>query len=419
MANKSSSIIIVPAALKPPVSIIGKAEEFVKKYGTEENKNGSLHLFLHDARSNSFYMVCHVNSDTLIKHTDLEAVLDPNESEDYKLNRDIYTDSYAYQKMASDAIGGRSFEDIVVEYDCSYRPDKPLKVFGGQHRITAVKEAGKKGVTKSHGIRVYFDLSIDQRVDIATANNTAIAVSNDLLDRIQEDLLGSDLRSWCQKVGLLEKDENFSDRRNSEGIPTVRIARTLVVNYYLGKSSKVEDLNAPVICKSGTVLDEHYIKVREKINWNDPDLITMGMEFAKLHKLQHDRVLGRKADAHLEFANKAIHPCVAAAWSFAAGLFQSDKTALKNHYELSTVAGDPLNAKALLNARLKGVDSETYRGLGSRISSEELGRMLEVFRVQATIATKRGITKELPVAAIRSYLSNVAQKEKEKAFKRL
>ena len=69
---------------------------------------------------------------------DLDAVLDPDESEDYKLNRELSLDSYAYSVMERDALEGRSFEDIVVEYDTSYRSEKPLKVFGGQHRITAI-----------------------------------------------------------------------------------------------------------------------------------------------------------------------------------------------------------------------------------------------------------------------------------------
>ena len=42
--------------------------------------------------------------------------------------------------MESDALKGRSFEDLVIEYDTSYKADRPLKVFGGQHRIEAIKE---------------------------------------------------------------------------------------------------------------------------------------------------------------------------------------------------------------------------------------------------------------------------------------
>ena len=65
---------------------------------------------------------------------------------------------------------------------------------------------------------------------------------------------------------------------------------------------------------------------------------------------------------------------------------------LKTHYALpdSVVApDDPLNAKALSLARMKGIDPDTYRGLGARNSPSELGRMLEVFLVQAMTATKK------------------------------
>ena len=235
---------IVPGGPTPNADVIKKLQEFLKIFQTFENKNGMKLLLLFDKRSCAFYINCHLDSKTLVSKTDLEAVLDPTESEDYKLNREIYTDTYAYRLMKSDALRGRSFEDLVVEYDTTYRPDIPLKVFGGQHRIMAIKEAVKKGMVVVHGVRVYFGLSIEQKINIAMANNTSIAVSNDLLDRMQEDLLGADLRNWCQTVGLLDEGQNFVDKRSPGGIPTVRIARTLSVNFYLGKDSKEDKANS-------------------------------------------------------------------------------------------------------------------------------------------------------------------------------
>lgn len=64
---------------------------------TSEEKNGMKFLLLLDERSNVFYLNCHLDSNVLASKTDLEAVLDPTESEDYKLNREIYTDTYAYR----------------------------------------------------------------------------------------------------------------------------------------------------------------------------------------------------------------------------------------------------------------------------------------------------------------------------------
>ena len=263
-------------------------------------------------------------------------------------------------------------------------------------------------------------MSIEQKVDIAMANNTSIAVSNDLLDRMQEDFLGADLRNWCQSVELLVQGQNFADRRSPEGIPTVRIARTLIVNYFKGKHSHKDELHNPIVCSSGPGIDESYKKVRSHINWNDADLEIMGEQFAKLHKLQRQMILGRTKDRHMESANKAIHPCVTASWAYASGLFQKMPEALAAHYgliEVTLKGGDPLNAKALLSARLKGVDPDTYRGLGARINQDELGRMLEVFTLQATKAKDRGITPKLADAAIKSFEAKKAKSKADKALK--
>ena len=419
--NDVGEAFTVREGFNSDTDVIEKVKEFLKIFDTLEEENGVKLLLMLDKRSKASYLNCHLDSKILVSKSDLDAVLDPAESEDYKLNREIYTDTYAYRLMESDALKGRSFEDLVVEYDTSYRPDKPLKVFGGQHRIKAVTEAVKKGVVVPHGVRVYFDLSIEQKVNIATANNTSIAVSNDLLDRMQEDLLGSDLRDWCQNVGLLDEGQNFVDRRSPEGIPTVRIARTLVVNFHLGKDPKEDEYHIPIVCSSGPGIDEYYKNLRDNIDWSDTASQSMGRQFTRLHKLQRERVLGRNTDKYIEFANKTMHPCVAASWAYTAGFLQRDPNTLNNHYALADIAppADPLNAKALLNARLKGVDPDTYRGLGARINNVELGRMLEVFLLQATKAKQRGINKKLANAAIKSYEAKKAKREADRALKEI
>ena len=418
---KNVELFTVPKEFSPDTNVIQKLQEFFETFKTFEEKNRVTFLLLHDKRSDAFYLNCHLDSKVLASKTDLEAVLDPVESEDYKLNREIYTDTYAYRLMESDALKGRSFEDLVVEYDTSYRPNIPLKVFGGQHRIEAIKQAVKKNVIVMHGVRVYFELSIEQKVNIAMANNTSIAVSNDLLDRMQEDLLGTDLREWCQRVGLLDEGQNFVDRRSPEGIPTVRIARTLLLNFYRGKDSKEDDFHVPIVCSSGPGIDKDYKNLRDNIDWLDKALQTMGCQLARIHKLQRERVLARNTDKYIEFANKVMHPCVVASWAYAAGHLQNNIKGLNNHYALADLypPGDPLNAKALLNARLKGVDPDTYRGLGARINNVELGRMLEVFLLQATRATQRGITQKLANAAIKSYEAKRVKRDADKALKEI
>ena len=409
---------IVPDSLNPNPEVVSKIEEFLKTFKPYEiAQDLSLVLYL-DEKSGAYYLICQIHANDLVSSCDLEASLDTtDEDEIYKLNRDITEDPEAYRIMEADAFKGRSFEDMVFEYDTSYRSEKPLKVYGGQHRIQAITKAKEQKGSVVHGIRVYFNLSREQKVEIATVNNTSIAVANDLLDRMREQLLGSELRNWCQTVGLLDKGKDFADRRSPD-VPTVRIARTLLVNFHSGRNAQNDDFLQPVVCKSGT-LDEAYLQVREKINWSDEKLITMGKKFTLLHKTQRERVLNREEDKIAEFARKTLSLSVVASWAYAAGFFQNNPECLKHHYALPEsvkAPDDPLNAKALSQARLKGTDPDTYRGLGTRFNPKELGRMLEVFIVLATKAAEKKITKGLANAAIQSFEAKRATFEANEAL---
>jgi len=285
--------------------------------------------------------------------------------------------------------------------------------------LRAITKAEDEKGNTLHGVRLYFSLSREQKVEIATVNNTAIAVPNDLLDRMREQLLGSDLRNWCQQVGLLDKGEDFADRRSPD-VPTVRIARTLLVNFYLGREAANDAYHQPVLCKSGGV-DDEYMKTRGKIEWSDPNILEMGRQFTRLHKLQKDIVTNRDEDSNAEFARKVLSLSLVASWAYAAGLFQRNPGYLSNLYSIPdniVPPEDPLNAKALSQARLKGTDPDTYRGLGTRSSPKELGRMLEVFLVLATKDKKR-ITKEIANAAIQSYEAKRAVHEANKVLGRI
>lgn len=405
--------------LSPGTAILQKTEAFLKAFKPLETSSGTK-LFLHfDEKSGSYYVCCHLLGSILSHHCDTEATIDPDEEDEiYKLNREITEDQAAYKQMENDALKGRAFEDIVLEYDTSYRPKKPLKVYGGQHRLRAITKAQGSKSLIYHGVRVYFNLSREQKVEIATVNNTSIAVPNDLLDRMREQLLGSELRDWCQQVGLLGSGQDFADRRSPD-TPTVRLVRTLIVNYHLGiQVPTIDVFHQPVICKSGG-LDEEYLTVRESINWNNSSLLDMGKQFARLHKKQREAVIARDRDNYAEYARKALSLSVVASWAFAVGLFQEQPQYLKVHYSIPDSAvppEDPLNAKALSQACQKGIDPDTYRGLGTRSSPKELGRMLEVFLVLATKAKKKRINKELANAAIQSYEAKRAVFEANKAI---
>jgi hypothetical protein len=347
--------------------------------------------------------------------------LDGDDEDDiYQLNREIQEDPTAFQQMIKDAAEGRSFEDIVLEYDKTYRPKQPLKVYGGQHRLTAIMRAESLKGSIVHGVRVYFGLTREQKVEIATINNTAIAVSNDLLDRVREDFLGPQLRDWCQRVGLLEEGQNFADKRAPD-VPSVRLARSLIVNFHLAKKAlDIQGLHQPILCKSGG-LDDNYLKVRSEFDWDEPSAIEMGEQFARLNKVQRESVMSREEDSNAEFARKALSLSVVASWSYAAGLFQRNGDYLKNLYSLPDnikPPGDPLNAKALSAARFPGTDEDNYRGLGTRSSPRELGRMLEVFLVLA-LKQKKKIAKDLANTAIQTYEAKRINSAAEKALNRI
>ncbi len=415
-----TEVLVIPSGLSPKATIQTKIEEFLKGFKPLEVKNKVKLLLLFDEKSKAYYLICHIDGETLASHSDLEASLDADDEEIYKLNRDITEDQSAFKLMEADALQGRSFEDLVIEYDTTYREEKPLKVYGGQHRITAITKSKDKKGKVYHGVRVYFGLSREQKVEIATVNNTSISVPNDLLDRMREQLIGTELRDWCQSVGLLDTGEDFADRKSPDA-PTVRIARTLLVNYYLGLNAKKDDFHQPTICKSGG-MDDEYLEVRKKIEWTNKGLLEMGKQFARLHKVQRERVLGRDKDNYAEFARKALSLTVVASWAYASGFFQSNLEYLKSLYELPesvTAPDDPLNAKALSQARHKLTDPDTYRGLGTRSSPAELGRMLEVFLILATKATKKRITKELANAAIQSYEAKKATYEANKVLTKI
>ena len=116
---------------------------FLEAFEPEECKRGQKLILWTDARSGAYYVTCHLRGSTIAQRADLAAVMDPEADDEYRMNRDLVLDTYAYRVMEQDAKAGRSFEDIVVQFDESYKSAKPLKVFGGQHRVHAITEAAK------------------------------------------------------------------------------------------------------------------------------------------------------------------------------------------------------------------------------------------------------------------------------------
>jgi len=133
------NLYIISPELNPGDEIKNIVEDFLANFVPFEISIGAKLVLYFDKKSRAYYFICHIDAKTLVTKCDLNASLDnDDEDEIYKLNRDITEDKSAYKLMEKDALEGRSFEDLVVEYDTSYREQKPLKIYGGQHRIRAI-----------------------------------------------------------------------------------------------------------------------------------------------------------------------------------------------------------------------------------------------------------------------------------------
>lgn len=349
-------------------------------------ETGTSLMLLTDNRTGAQYYECHVRASHIVKNGTTDVALDPAHPE-YRANRTI-TDKPAFETMKSDAKQRRSFSNIVAEY----LPGKsPLKIIGGQHRFVAISEALAAGIDELHGIKVYFDLDMSQRLDVQLISNTNIDVSGALADRLRETYRGPALRTWCQSVGLLKINEDFGDKRARGGTITVDLARTFIKNFYdgkivpLAKFSQIE--TTPMLFAAGKGDDEwgEFLEEHPGI-WKDQKLKEAGVQFVRLIAAQRKAFAGQKGKA--DFSEKAMNGAVMSAWAYVAGMLQKNKTRLARHYALADATGrDPLNAQALANGKHK-TDESNYRGLGYRTDARERAQMVELFSILAEDGTK-------------------------------
>lgn len=348
-------------------------------------------LVMRDNLTGALFVEVHILGSRLIPAATTDVPLDPDEQAEYRANRDVVEDHAAFAKMKDDAKAARSFSNLVCEFTRSFDESHPIKIIGGQHRFTAIQDALASGVDEHHGVKLYFGLDSEQRLDVQLISNTNIAVSTDLFDRMTETLAGPQLRQWCQAVGLLEGDEDFADRRARGNPITVRAARTFIVNYFHGAEVEPKKFDVtetvPVILKSGVQLEEwEALKAEQPNLWEDENLKKAGKEFAELVKAQRSYFAtpsGKAKAGQGDFAEKALNYAVLSAWAFVAGVLSNNKTRQKRHFDLRKATGkDPLNAAALAKGRHK-TDPENYRGLGYRTDAKERGRIAELFYLQA------------------------------------
>lgn len=399
-----------------PQTIRGLVEDFCEVAQPVERAHLPL---LQDRRTGATYIECHIRASKLISLGTVDVPLDPEEQPEYRANRDIVEDHIAFEQMKEDATQRRTFSNLVCEFTRAYDEDSPVKIVGGQHRFTAIREALDTGVDELHGLKVYFGLDNDQRIDVQLISNTNIAVSTDLFDRMQETLSGPELRNWCQEVGLLDQGQDFADKRGRASPITVRAARTFIVNYFRGQNIAVDKFDqsetSPVICKSGSAdIEWQTLKVDNPQMWHDSGLRLAGENFTGLIASQRasfiSPVKSKKSKAtNIDFAEKAMNYAVLSAWAFIAGVLAPNKVRLDRHYSLKDQVGkDPLNAAVLAKGRHK-TDPENYRGLGYRTDAKERGRLAEVFFLQAEKG--EGITSAVVDIAIKKYHAKEAQLE--------
>jgi len=418
MAKSSIKPIIpddVKGQTKIPEALI---QQFINSLEPAESAE-TLHVFI-DARTSALYSECHIKADKLISLATTDVPLDPEEQPEYRANREIVADHSAFLTMKDDAKRRRSFSNIVTEYTTEFDEDHPLKVIGGQHRYEAIKEALAAGVNEIHGIKVYFGLTSEQRLDAQLISNTVIAVPTDLFDRMQETMRGPELRDWCQKVGLLEPGQDFADKRERGAQITVRAARTFILNYVFGEGVAQDEFDrtdtSPKICKSGVADNDWETLHKNKKIWKDAKLESAGRAFAGLVQAQRKAFEAKKAGAQ-DSKEKALNYAVLSAWAYTAGLLSTNQARLDRHFALKDQAGrDPLNATALAKGR-HITDSENYRGLGYRTDAKERGRFVELFYLQAEKGD--GVTVPLVDLAIKKYHAKQAVLEVQVAEKKV
>lgn len=421
-----------------PQDTVTEMEEFRNNIPTYEKlKSLPLSIFL-DKKSGAFYTECHILSSDFIKYSDQDAVIDladPELQEEERANREIEEENFYFIQMVEDANKGRSFSDMIVEYDTSYKQDKPMKILGGQHRDEAIKRATKTyNINVYHGVKVYFNLNKDQKVEIMRIANTNINVADDLRDRLQEETLSpiGMLKEFAKSTRILEEDENFSDKRRYEAefSPSVRMIRSFIVNFFKGKEYSGEDIDKdavePYLCKSGKDIDKEYLKYFNKFKtsgkFDDQKLIEAGERFAKLHNKQYEKAENINSRAKKEYKIKSFSLAIISSWAYCSGALQKYPQRLEKFYSLPDLSGndDPLNAIAMANAKHGVLDRDkNYRGLGTRSDTTERGRLLHLF-LGYSLSPKPKITEQMCNNAIEIFHSNKdrikAEENKKKAF---
>ena len=104
-------------------------EDFCKLCPPEE---GEIYIF-EDEIKRALFCECHIRAGLVISYGTIDVPLDAENQGEYRANRDVVEDSAAFIQMKEDALNGRSFSNIVAEYNTAFDGEHPLKIIGGQH----------------------------------------------------------------------------------------------------------------------------------------------------------------------------------------------------------------------------------------------------------------------------------------------
>lgn len=135
--------------------VFGKVTSFLNEVDTLEVVRKSPIIIYQDGKSKGYYVKCGILAEVASPLLDMNAKLDPVDSESFRANRDLLITHNTYRRMVSNAKEGREFNDIIVEYTKEYSSEKPLKIWGGQHRAKAIQKAYEEaGISRYHGFKI-------------------------------------------------------------------------------------------------------------------------------------------------------------------------------------------------------------------------------------------------------------------------
>src|ERR1035441_10365946 len=104
----------VPQRLKDKVKKLETMlEAFVKN--CQPLEQASLHL-LADCCTDALFCECQIRASILVKNGTVDVPLDPEEQAEYRANRELVEDHVAYERMRNDALSGRAYSNLVIEY---------------------------------------------------------------------------------------------------------------------------------------------------------------------------------------------------------------------------------------------------------------------------------------------------------------